>query len=109
MSEQKIKIEVAYALPKKQKILTLDVDKGCSAREAVSQSGIKNDFPEIDLDAAPLGIFGNTLGERGLAVAEEYKVKQGDRIEIYRPLLADPKEVRRQRAAEAKLKKEQGA
>ena len=50
----------------------------------------------------------STLGERGLAVAEEYKVKQGDRIEIYRPLLADPKEVRRQRAAEAKLKKEQG-
>jgi len=107
MNEQKIKVEVAYALPNKQKILTLEVAEGCSAREAVSQSGIKNDFPEIDVEAAPLGIFGNTLGERGLPAAEEYNVKQGDRIEIYRPLLADPKEVRRQRAAEAKLKKEQ--
>ena len=107
MSEKSLKIEVAFALPEKQKILALEVPDGCSAREAVNQSGIKNDFPEIDLETAPLGIFGNALGKRGLPAAEEYKLKQGDRIEIYRPLIADPKEDRRQRAAEAKLKQEQ--
>lgn len=109
MTQERLKIEVVYALPEKQKILVLEVAQGCSAREAVKQSGIENDFPEIDPETADLGIFGNALGARGLPAAEEYQLKQGDRVEIYRPLIADPKEVRRQRAAEAKLKQDNEA
>lgn len=101
-----IDVEVAYALPEKQKIVLLKVSEGCSARQAVVKSGINNDFPEIDPETASLGIFGNALGARGLPAAEDYILKNGDRIEIYRPLIADPKEVRRQRAEEAKLRKE---
>lgn len=104
---EKMKVEVAYALPEKQKIIVLDVEEGCSARNAVVRSGVENDFPEIDSQTAALGIFGNALGSRGLPSAEDYVLKAGDRVEIYRPLIADPKEVRRQRAAEAKKAKEE--
>ena len=61
-------------------------------------SGIVTEFPEIDLAAAKMGIFGKHLGTKGLAGPEEYLVQPRDRIEIYRPLLIDPKEVRRRRA-----------
>lgn len=109
MTDNMITVEVAYALPDKQKIISLQVQEGCSAREAVALSRINIDFPEIDLASAPLGIFGNTLGARGLPAAEDYALKSGDRVEIYRPLIVDPKEVRRQRAAEAQLRKEAAA
>jgi putative ubiquitin-RnfH superfamily antitoxin RatB of RatAB toxin-antitoxin module len=92
MSERTV-IEVAYAMPEKQKILECVVEKGTSPRDAVKHSGIDGFFPEIDLENCDLGIFGK-------AVAEDYELKEGDRIEIYRPLIADPKEVRRQRAAQ---------
>lgn len=106
MTDKQISVEVAYALPDKQKIIALEVSEGCTARRAVLLSNIKNDFPEIDSASVPLGIFGNTLGVRGLPTAEEYVLKPGDRVEIYRPLIVDPKEVRRQRAAEAQARKE---
>lgn len=102
MTAENITVEVAYALPKKQKIASLKVAVGCTAREAVVLSRINEDFPEIDVNSADVGIFGNALGSRGLPPAEEYVLKAGDRVEIYRPLIADPKEVRRNRAAEAK-------
>lgn len=105
MTDKLITVEVAYALPDKQKIIALQVAEGSTAREAVIRSNIKVDFPEVNPESAPLGIFGNTLGARGLPVAEEYLLKSGDRVEIYRPLIADPKEVRRQRAAEAQQRK----
>lgn len=85
-------IEVAYATPEKQKILECRVAKGTSPRDAVKQSNIIQFFPEIDLENCDLGVFGK-------AVAPNYELQQGDRIEIYRPLIADPKEIRRQRAA----------
>ena len=97
----KIRIEVAYATPESQKIIGLDVDKGTTAEEAACLSNIKDFYPEIDLDSADLGIFGNALGVRGLPQADKYELKDGDRVEIYRPLIADPKEVRKKRAAEA--------
>ena len=97
----KIKVEVAYATPEKQKILTLMVDPGTTAEETVAQSGIDQHFPGVDMIAAPKGVFGNALGARGMPEADEYIMKEGDRVEIYRPLIADPKEVRKQRAAEA--------
>jgi putative ubiquitin-RnfH superfamily antitoxin RatB of RatAB toxin-antitoxin module len=88
----KTKIEIAYATPERQIILEREIETGCSARAAVRNSGIDQHFPEIDLDSCDLGVFGKT-------VADDYEPGEGDRIEIYRPLIADPKEVRRQRAA----------
>jgi len=85
-------IEVAYATPAKQMIVDCRIAPGTSPRDAVRESGIKRHFPEIDLDNCDLGVFGKT-------VPEDYQLQDGDRIEIYRPLVADPKEIRRQRAA----------
>ena len=86
-------VEIAYATPQKQLILELEVSAGSNAREIVKQSGIEKHFDEIDLDNCDIGVFGK-------AVADDYQPGDGDRIEIYRPLIADPKEVRRQRAAQ---------
>lgn len=97
-----IAVEVAYALPDKQKIIALLVEPGTTAYQAVKRSGITQHFPEIDIDSAPMGIFGQSLGTKGLAKAEAYELQAGDRVEIYRPLKADPKEARRKRAAKAK-------
>jgi putative ubiquitin-RnfH superfamily antitoxin RatB of RatAB toxin-antitoxin module len=101
--KSKILIEIAYATPHKQKIVECEIETGTSPRDAVRQSDIKQHFPEIDADACDLGVFGK-------AVAADYELIDGDRIEIYRPLIADPKEVRRQRAARGlSMKKGGGA
>ena len=86
-------IEIAYATPEKQKIIECEITTGTSVRDAIKISKIDDYFPEIDLDNCDLGVFGK-------AVAANYELVDGDRIEIYRPLIADPKEVRRQRAAQ---------
>ncbi len=99
----KTQIEVAYATPAKQLILECEIDAGTSPRDAVRASGIERHFPEIDLETCDLGVFGKM-------VAPDYELQSGDRIEIYRALIADPKEVRRQRAARGlKMKKGGGA
>lgn len=85
-------IEVAYATPEKQLILECEVDSGMAARDVVRVSGIEQHFPEIDPEHCDLGVFGKP-------VADDFELSDGDRIEIYRPLIADPKEIRRQRAA----------
>jgi len=96
-------VEVAYATPRKQIILECEVEAGSTARTIVLGSGIDQHFEEIDLVSCDLGVFGK-------AVADDYELVDGDRIEIYRPLIADPKEVRRQRAAKGlKMKKGGGA
>ena len=92
-----INVEVAYALPAEQLILSVNVNLGSTAAEAVTQSGILDKFADIDLEKNKIGIFGK-------AVKQDVLLKAGDRVEIYRPLIADPKEVRRQRAKEAKAK-----
>ncbi|WP_461481902.1 RnfH family protein [Porticoccus sp.] len=97
-----ITVEVAYALPQRQQLTTLQVAPGTTAYEAVQQSGIVQQFPEIDLDNAKLGIFGQALGSKGLKPPKEHVLQAGDRVEIYRPLIADPKEVRKRRAEKAK-------
>ena len=107
MNESLITVEVAYALPDRQKLISLEVPQGTTALDAVRQSGIVEAFPEIDLATAKMGIFSQQLGTKGLAAADAYQMQPRDRIEIYRPLIADPKEVRRKRAAEAKSKREQ--
>jgi uncharacterized protein len=97
-----ISVEVAYALPKKQLIKALEVPRGTSAIEAVRLSGIDADFEELSLDQSlQLGIFGKVVkGEQAL--------QAGERVEIYRPLQVDPKEVRKRRAAEAKERRSAG-
>ncbi len=99
----KTSIEVAYATPQKQLILECEVASDTTLRDAVRQSGIDQHFPQIDLENCELGVFGKV-------VADDYELADGDRIEIYRPLIADPKEIRRQRAAQGlKMKKGGGA
>lgn len=89
-------VEVVYALADKQKLLRLQVPAGTTVREAAERSGMAAYFPELDLATCPLGIFGKAVSKPRERVLEE-----GERVEIYRPLLADPKEVRKQRAAKA--------
>ncbi len=90
-----ISVEVAYALPGKQTILKVDVPEGTTALQAAQLSGITRQFEEIDLDNAKLGIFAKV-------VSPGQVLNEGDRVEIYRPLQADPKEVRKARAARAR-------
>lgn len=90
----KVHIEVAYALPEKQKIIALDVPQGCTVREAVLQSNMEVFFPGLDLKTAKLGIFGKAVRK-----PEEQVIQAGERIEIYRDLIVDPKQARVNRAA----------
>ena len=95
----KIQVEVAYAKWDEQVIIPLDVDAGTTLEQAIQQSGILELYPEIDLTKNKTGIFGK------IAKADT-ELREMDRVEIYRPLIADPKESRRKRA-EKKEKQEQ--
>lgn len=88
-----IDVEVAFARPDKQKILALTVEAGTTAMEAVKRSGIVTLFPEIDPDSAPMGIFGKALKS-----PFSHELRDGDRVEVYRPLKIDPKQARLNRA-----------
>lgn len=96
-----IDVEVAYAVPEHQLILKLRVRLGTTLEQAVRESALLERFPDIDLARNQVGIFGklNKL---------DAVLRHGDRVEIYRPLIADPKEVRKQRAAEGKRMKKGG-
>ena len=96
-----ILIEVAYALPQQQVIIPLKVAEGTTAAQAVEVSGLLQKFTDIDLGQNKLGIFGKLIKPDSV-------LREKDRVEIYRPLIADPKEVRRQRAAEGKVMKKGG-
>lgn len=94
MTDRRVAIEVAYALPEEQVMLTLDVEPGTTLQQAIEYSGLLKRFPEIDLRTHCVGVFGCWRNPGG-------PVSAGDRIEIYRPLLTDPKDARRRRAAQA--------
>jgi len=100
-SAELIPVEVAYATPERQVILKLEVPQGTTLEEAVHRSGILDIFPEIDLEKQQVGIFGK-LNKKN------HVLRAGDRVEIYRPLIADPKEVRKQRAAAGKKMRKGG-
>lgn len=92
MAETLIDVEVAYARPDRQVIIPLrQVPAGLTAAEAIERSGILQQFPEIDLTEQKIGIFSKVCGL-------DQVLEHGDRVEIYRPLRADPKDARRQRA-----------
>ncbi|WP_122666701.1 RnfH family protein [Pseudomonas viridiflava] len=94
MAEALITVEVVHAGVDRQSLRAVEVPVGSTVQQALLISGVGNEFPELDLIHCPVGIFGR-------AVRHERVLEQGDRVEIYRPLLADPKEVRRLRAAKA--------
>lgn len=101
-SSDMIDVEVAYALPTEQSLLLIKVPEGTEIKEVIIQSKILQEHPELELDKLDVGIFGKTS-------KINQKVRNRDRIEIYRPLIADPKEVRKRRAAEGKRLKKGGA
>lgn len=96
MVDPVIEIEVVYAAVDRQVLRSVSVNDGATVRAAVLASGIGSEFPELNLAECPLGIFGKVVAD-----PDSRLVQAGERIEIYRPLLADPKEVRRLRAAKA--------
>lgn len=100
--EQTIHVEVAYALPERQAIIPLQVLTGTTALQAAQRSGIAERFEALDLENARLGVFGKL-------VAGDQVLQEGDRVEIYRPLKADPKEVRKARAARVKERRQEEA
>ena len=95
-----MKIEVAYALPERQQIIALEVEPGCTVFEAVQRSGIAQQFPGLDLAQAAMGIFG-----RVVAQPRTETLRDGDRVEIYRPLIADPKQARKERADKSRVRR----
>jgi putative ubiquitin-RnfH superfamily antitoxin RatB of RatAB toxin-antitoxin module len=89
--QQTIRIEVVLAMPDSQELVALEVAAGSTAAGAIAQSGLPEMFESFELNPDMVGVFGQK-------VSLEQVLQDGDRVELYRPLIADPKEVRRQRA-----------
>jgi hypothetical protein len=102
VADERIEVEVAYARPDEQVILALQVPDGSTIEDAIRRSGVLERFPEIDLATNKVGVFGK-VGKL------DQPLVAGDRVEIYRPLIADPKEARKQRAAEGRAMKKGAA
>ena len=90
-TKKRLRVEIAYALRDRQSLIAVEMEDGGTVEEAIRRSGMLAEFPEIDLECAKLGIFGKRVLLGAL-------VRDGDRVEIYRPLIADPKLARRTRA-----------
>lgn len=97
-----LKVSVAYVGPDDQMLRPLEVRIGTTVREAIEQSAVISRCPEIDLAVNQVGIFGK-------AAKLDQVLDDGDRVEIYRPLIADPKEARKRRAADGKAMRKGGA
>jgi putative ubiquitin-RnfH superfamily antitoxin RatB of RatAB toxin-antitoxin module len=93
--KEQIEVEVAYATPEEQMIVKIAGEKGMDIKSAIVQSKISEKFPEIDAENAKVGIYGKT-------VKLDHVLCTGDRVEIYRELIADPKAARKKKAAEKK-------
>lgn len=90
-----LRVHVAYAKPDTQAAVELQLPPGTTVTEAIRRSGLLERFPEIDLEKHGVGVFGELVGL-------DDSLRDGDRVEIYRPLLADPKVTRRARAAKGR-------
>ena len=101
MNAANMNVEVIYALPTQQPLLQVRLAEGATVEDAIRASGVLEAFPEIDLSINKVGIFSKL-------VKLDEKVRDRDRVEIYRPLIADPKEVRRKRAEEGKITRKGG-
>jgi putative ubiquitin-RnfH superfamily antitoxin RatB of RatAB toxin-antitoxin module len=87
-----IRVEVAYATPERQALLRVEVPTGCTVEQAIGLSGICEQFPGLCIEEGAVGIFSRK-------VPLHQVLREADRVEIYRPLIADPKEARRKRAS----------
>ena len=96
MVAEHIQVEVAYGMEREQALLSVEGDKGMTVQDAIERFGILKRFPEIDLGVNKVGIYGKLT-------KLDAALQTGDRVEIYRPLIADPKEQRKKRAAEGKV------
>lgn len=96
-----IRVEVIYPLPDEQPLVRLRLHEGSTVEQAIEASGLMEKYPEIDLTTLKVGVF-NKLCKLDAVLRDR------DRVEIYRPLIADPKEVRRRRAAEGKVMRKGG-
>ncbi|MBK9623500.1 MAG: RnfH family protein [Rhodocyclaceae bacterium] len=96
-----IRIEVVYALPTRQAVVKLRMPAQSTVLAAIAASGLLQKYPEIDLEKNKLGVFAKLVKADAI-------LRDQDRVEIYRPLIADPKEVRKKRAAEGKAMKKGG-
>ena len=94
MDNKLIRVEVVYALPNEQRVVELHLPEGSTVLQAVERSGLDKHYPEIDLASAPLGVFSKLAKKPA-----EQVLRDNDRVEIYRPLIADPKKARANRAA----------
>ncbi|HAF54315.1 MAG TPA: RnfH family protein [Thauera sp.] len=97
-----IHVEVVYALPQRQELVEVRLPEGATVRQAIEASGLLEKYPDIDLDRR------NKLGIYAKLVKPDTEVRDRDRVEIYRPLIADPKAVRKKRADEGKVMKKGG-
>ena len=93
-----IRVEVIYALADRQDLVAVSLPEGSTVKQAIEQSGLLGKHPEIDLAKNKVGVFAKLS-------KLDTPLRDRDRVEIYRPLIADPKEVRKQRAAEGKVMK----
>jgi putative ubiquitin-RnfH superfamily antitoxin RatB of RatAB toxin-antitoxin module len=91
LSGELIRVQVSYALVDRQSVLNVDVPTGTTVAEAIQRSGILSRHPEIDLEVNRVGVFGKLRKTDAI-------VEDAERIEIYRPLIADPKAARKERA-----------
>lgn len=98
MADTQMQVEVIYALPDRQDLVRIVLPEGSTLQQALEASGLLQKYPEIDLKKNKFGIF-SKLSKLDTVLRDR------DRVEIYRPLIADPKEVRKQRAAEGKVMK----
>lgn len=92
---QRLSVEVAYALRDRQVLIALDMEAGSTVRGAIERSGLLAQFPEIDLVQDQVGVFGKL-------VELDTLLRDGDRVEIYRPLIADPRDARREKVRRSK-------
>jgi putative ubiquitin-RnfH superfamily antitoxin RatB of RatAB toxin-antitoxin module len=99
--DKRIDVEVVYALPHEQRIFIASGEPGMTLDDAVKQSRILEHYPELDWASMDAGVFGKQMPKDSL-------LNPGDRVELYRPLIADPKEMRKKRAAEGKVMRRGG-
>ena len=90
-ARETIRVEVAYGTPQRQLVLPAEMPAGSTLEEAIERSGIRDELPGLVVDPAAVGVFGKKM-------PMNYALRDGDRVEIYRPLIADPREARRLRA-----------
>jgi putative ubiquitin-RnfH superfamily antitoxin RatB of RatAB toxin-antitoxin module len=89
--DERISVEVVFALPQRQKLVTVSLARGASVADAIAESGLQRDFEDIDFSTLENGVWGRL-------VSSEHPVDDGDRVEIYRPLQRDPRDARRELA-----------